>query len=510
MSPTSVSRGDTSVLAAPPPRIARAVEVLILLIALVPLAFLYGDAELAQADRTRGALLWIACVVPTAIYVLRGRRHREPIPFLPLIGIVYGVYYAIPAMTGTVNIAYQPNQAAINYLDPARDFSDAMQLALWGWLLLLLGYWTVSIFVRPRRVRERPWPSQALVPLLIQVLALGMFGEVLQLSVRLPGSLGGVIGFVTVASRFSLATLVVMRVRHQLNPTQRIIVSMAIPVELLLLLGAGSIAKVFLFVLLLFLAHWIGGGRVRAMWLAGGLAAALTLVTVKGILGNYRRQAWYAGVALNVPDRMLLMGGLVGDQVKAQGVVGAIETGWEAALGRSAILDVLADVVQRTPRDIPYWGGTTYYSLIGFAVPRVLWPTKPTKTLGQDFGHRYSYIGSWDQTTSMNFPYLVEFYANFGPIGVFAGMFVTGMIFRLFDLTLNRPGQSVVRSIASMSILLPLLNVESDFSLVFGGIFLNGMAFVILLRFLRTRVDANGRQQLLRGRAAAARTAFGA
>jgi hypothetical protein len=246
------------------------------------------------------------------------------------------------------------------------------------------------------------------------------------------------------------------------------------------------------------------------MWLVGGLAAALALVTVKGILANYRRQAWFAGVALNVPDRMLLMGGLVGDQVKAQGAVGAIQTGWEAAIGRSAILDVLADIVQRTPKDVPYWGGKTYYSLIGFAIPRVLWPSKPTKTLGQDFGHRYSYIGSWDQSTSMNFPYLVEFYANFGPIGVFAGMCLTGMLFRLLDLTLNRPGQSVVRSIASMSILLPLLNVESDFSLVFGGVFLNGMAFIILLRFLRTRVDAGGREQPPRGRAADAHTAFGA
>jgi hypothetical protein len=94
----------------------------------------------------------------------------------------------------------------------------------------------------------------------------------------------------------------------------------------------------------------------------------------------------------------------------------------------------------------------------------------------------------------MNFPFLVEFYANFGSIGVFAGMFLTGIIFRLLDTTLNRPGQSVVRSIASMSILIPLLNVESDFSLVFGGIFLNGIAFAMLLRFLRARVDDGSRE----------------
>jgi hypothetical protein len=482
------------------------------MVALGPLFSLYSDAELAQADRTRGVLLWIACLVPAVIYVLHSRTRREPFPFFPLVGIVYGVYYAIPAISGTVNIAYLPNQFSINYLDPAHDFGDATKLALWGWILLLFGYWTMSLFVRPLRVRERPWPSHALVPWLIRILTAGMLGEALQLSIRLPGWFGGTIGFFTVASRFALATLLVMRVRHQLTPPQRTVVLLAIPVELLLLLGAGSIAKVFLFVLLLLLAHWLGGGHVRAIWLIGGLVAALTLVTVKGILANYRRQAWFAGVALNVPNRILLMGGLVGDQVRAQGVVGAVETGWEAAIGRSAILDVLADVVHRTPKDVPYWGGKTYYSLVGFAVPRVLWPSKPTKTLGQDFGHRYSFIGSWDQSTSMNFPYLIEFYANFGSLGVFAGMFLTGMIFRVLDLTLNRPGQSVVRSIASMSILIPLLNVESDFSLVFGGIFLNGMAFVILLRFLRARVDGTGEHgvRLAPHRAVGPTTAFGA
>jgi hypothetical protein len=494
MNSTPTPRADTRLLTAASPKIARAVEALILLVALVPLFSLYSDAELTQADRTRGALLWIACVVPAAIYVLRSRTRREPFPFFPLVGIVYGVYYAIPAISGSVNLAYQPNQFAINYLDPARDFSDATQLTLWGWIMLLFGYWTLSFFVHPRRVRERPWPSHALVPWLMRMLAVGMLGEALQLSIHLPGWFSGAVAFFTAASRFALATLLVMRVKNQLTPTQRTVVLMAIPVELLLLLGAGSIAKVFLFVLLLLLANWLGGGRVRAVWLAGGLAAALALVTVKGILQDYRRQAWFAGVAINVPDRMLLMGGLVGDQVRAQGVVGAIETGWTAAISRSATLDLLADVVQRTPRDVPYWGGKTYYSLVGFAIPRVLWPSKPTKTLGQDFGHRYSFIGSWDRSTSMNFPFLIEFYANFGPVGIFAGMFLTGIIFRLLDLTLNRPGQSVVRSIASMAILIPLLNVESDFSLVFGGIFLNGIAFVILLRFLRTQMDGSARE----------------
>jgi hypothetical protein len=486
---------------AAPRKYSAPAEVLLLLAMLAPLFLLQKPSELPEPERTNGALLWLACVAPTALYVFRRPNQREPFPFFPLIGVVFGVYYALPALSGAVNLAYRPDQFRITYLDPARDFQTATELALWGWLLLLLGYWTLSISYRRVRSREQPWPARPLSPVLIGMLIIGLAAEALQVSRPLPGPVGGTIGFVSILSRFAIASLLVMRVRGQLAPGERAILLIAIPVQILLLLAAGSIAKVFLFVLLLLLAHWLGGGRLRASWIVAGFVAALALITLKGVLTQYRRAAWFAGVRLNVGERAVLMGQLVSDQVKAEGVVGAVGTGWEAAISRSATLDLLADATRRTPQDIPYWGGSTYLSLIGIAVPRVLWPSKPTKRLGQDFGHRYSYIESWDQSTSVNLPFLVEFYINFGTAGVLIGMFLTGMVYRVLDVVLNRPGQSVLRTIASMSILIPLLNVESDFSLVFGGIFLNAIAFVVVLRYLRQRVSRGAQPRTIRSSA---------
>jgi hypothetical protein len=472
-----------------------AAEVVLLLAMLAPLLLLQTPSELPSTERNNGALLWLACIAPTVGYVFRRPNRREPFPFFPLIGVVYGIYYALPALSGTVNLAYRPDQFRISYLDPAQDFHTPIELALWGWLLLLIGYWTLSISYRPSRARERPWPARPLIPLLIRLMAIGLAAEALQVSMALPGAVSGAVGFVSILSRFAIATLLVFRVRGQLASHERAILLAAIPLQLVLLLAAGSIAKVFLFVLLLLLANWLGGGRLRASWIVAGLIAALALITLKGVLTQYRRAAWFAGVRLNVAERAQLMGKLVSDQVKTEGVAGAVATGWEAAISRSATLDLLADAVLRTPREIPYWQGSTYLSLIGIAVPRVLWPDKPTKRLGQDFGHRYSYLEASDQSTSVNLPFLVEFYINFGTFGVFVGMFFTGMVYQLLNITLNRPGQSVLRTIASMSILIPMLNVESDFSLVFGGIFLNGIAFVIVLRYLRRQVSAGALPQ---------------
>ena len=55
------------------------------------------------------------------------------------------------------------------------------------------------------------------------------------------------------------------------------------------------------------------------------------------------------------------------------------------------------------------------------------------------------------------------------------------MLYRLLDNDLNRPGQPLQVTICGLVLLVPLLNIESDFSLVFGGLFMNGVALWGLL-----------------------------
>ena len=60
-------------------------------------------------------------------------------------------------------------------------------------------------------------------------------------------------------------------------------------------------------------------------------------------------------------------------------------------------------------------------------------------------------------------------------------MVIVGVLYRLLDNDLNRPGQPLQVTICSLVLLVPLLNIESDFSLVFGGLFMNGVALWGLL-----------------------------
>ncbi|HXV17436.1 MAG TPA: hypothetical protein VD758_11695, partial [Gemmatimonadaceae bacterium] len=52
----------------------------------------------------------------------------------------------------------------------------------------------------------------------------------------------------------------------------------------------------------------------------------------------------------------------------------------------------------------------------------------------------------------------------------------------------NRPDHDVVTAIAGIVLVLPLLNIESDFSLTFGGLLMDGVALFFVVRQIRKRV----------------------
>ncbi len=184
---------------------------------------------------------------------------------------------------------------------------------------------------------------------------------------------------------------------------------------------------------------------------------------------------------------------LLGNRISEQGVGGAIAHGFAMTAGRSAIMDLFANVARRTPDEIPYWGGETYKSLIGAAVPRVLWPDKPTKDLGQSFGHRYKYLHASNKSTAINLPTMVEFFVNFGGTGLVVGMLLIGVIYGVLDNIVNRAGQPMLLSMIGAVILLPLLIIESDFSLVLGGLPLTGIAFYVIWWQLKRALNASAR-----------------
>jgi hypothetical protein len=217
-----------------------------------------------------------------------------------------------------------------------------------------------------------------------------------------------------------------------------------------------------------------------------GLFSVAGFLVMRGAMNEWRRQVWYSLEFVPPLDQSERMIGIIYDDVEKYGPMVTVERGWTLVAQRSANMELLADVVRRTPAQVPFWQGATFMSLEGALVPRIFWPDKPRKTLGQDFGHRYAYLSETDRHTSMNLPVLVEFYINFGEAGVLLGMFAMGLVWCGVERIVNRAGQSYLVTAVGVPLLSQLCVIESDFSMQYGGLILECAAFALMLTMLES------------------------
>jgi hypothetical protein len=465
----------------------RRLRLIVLGAMLAPLFLLPSSSDIPQPTRQLAALLWVLCLFPAWHYLRLPASRRPPLPFLPLIGVAMLFYYPLQIVVGQSNVSY------LFYLDASNDYARPVEMILIGWIALLVGYYALVLprhslsfggraTVGPRTVAG--WGQAMLVA--------GLSAEFARRVLPVPSVLVGLLNFITSLTAAGVALLVILRVRGELGRRQRLFLYGSVLLAALLRVSQGNISTVIVLALSIVLAIWIAGGRFRMSIVALAILSIGGILAVKGVVLEYRRLSWFGQEKLGPAGEIALMVELVSDRTRSIGVFGTVAEGWNAMATRSASTDLLADIVRQTPSNVPYWGGTTYLSLIGVAVPRVIWPNKPIKKLGQDFGHRYGYLDPYDTSTSVNLPYLVEFYANFGELGVLFGMLLVGVIYRVLDSLLNSPGQPIQNSVCAIVLLAPLTNIESDFSLIFGGLFLNGATLWLVFRWfeIRSRVAA--------------------
>lgn len=458
---------------------------LVVLAALGPVIFPSDRFSVIPSDvRLLSGILWMLSWLPAFVYLMSSPERRPPLPLLPVIGVAHGLYYALQVTLGVEN-ANQVALVTLDPLDPRTDYELPVQLALVGWICLLLGYYTTKALTP---LKPLPMPTGLRVVVLrswgMRLLLGGLMMEVFRQALPIPVALRGALHLATMLSQVGMVLLIVLNVRGHLEQRHRALLYVGIGGTMLLAIGTGSIANGVFAALAAVLATWLGGQRIKAWLVLAAIPVAALFVSLRGVAMDYRRVAWFTEQELPVMQRSQVLLGMLADRVEREGVIGTVEHGWEVVSTRSANMDLFADVVRRTPRHVPYWNGQTYLSLIGIAVPRFMWPGKPQKRLGQAFGHRYGYLGDYDRSTSVNLPYFIEFYCNFGAWGVLFGMLLVGFIYAWLEQRLNTPRQSILVSVCAIVLLLPLINIESDFSLIFGGLLLNGVALWFVLKFV--------------------------
>lgn len=457
--------------------------------------------HLPDAVRQSAALLWALCLLPAWVELGRARAQRRPLPILPLTGLLYGSYYALPALLGVHNrYGDDVGVGLLRWLDPAKAYDTPMQLALLGWLALSGGYALATRVIQPppmrriafleHRLGDRGMQRWALV-----FIAVGIAFSALWHGFAVPIVVRGLIHFADMFAPLGTLVLCALGARGRLTRRTRALGATLFVAYVLVQLGSGATYNAIVPSFAAASGLWIGGGRLRLRWAAVGGAVVLSFIFIRGVMHEYRLLMWqgFAPTPSQV-ERTGTMVMLLHQSLFVRGAGAALSDGVADIASRSANLDLFADVVRRTPSDIPYWDGSSYASLVGIAIPRVLWPDKPVKRLGNVFGHRYGYLAPGDGFTSINLPVLVEWYANFGVAGVAPGMLLIGLVLGALTALVNRPGQGVLASGIGLTLLHPLLVIECDLSLQYGGVVLNGLALLVAFRAIewlyRPRQDA--------------------
>ena len=97
---------------------------------------------------------------------------------------------------------------------------------------------------------------------------------------------------------------------------------------------------------------------------------------------------------------------------------------------------------------------------------------------------------------TINLPWLVELYANFGTKGVVLGMMLIGFFMAFLERLLNRPESDTVGKAVGAAVLLPLFNHESNFTVLTGSllplIICLWVFFYVPTRLLARRVTGEG------------------
>jgi hypothetical protein len=448
---------------------------LLLAFALPPRHLQPGAAALSVAIAAIGLL-------PLLAYVLPARRHS--FPFLPLIGVFYALFFGLATLLVDIGWPHDADMVLYDHWQIPEITTETMAMATAALILLLVSFAATrnKLFGHLPRLKLPRTYSLGRLRFLLFLLLILHLAILLVPSIRQFGSLGQIS---EPAAMVAFGMFLWLRQRGELSRAESLVVfCAALPVSLLYRLAAGGLADVFMLPLFLMVLSVTLTRRIP--WAAVIVAGALFLLAYN-ITPSFRYLTWnkadpeHFQHTASLTERLSLFSALAYDYV-----TGATTTGFDPRYRPPpprAALDIISGLVRRlslavpleyfrrtTPAEIPYWDGATYRNLGANIVPRLLWPGKPTETIGGAVAERYNLPFPDTVKTSINLAWLTELYVNFGTPGVLIGMVIIGMFLAALDRIFNDPDAQPLEMIFGASLIFRLFYQESNFTVMTGSL----------------------------------------
>jgi len=415
---------------------------------------------------------------------------------MALCGIFYAVFFGLPAFLmsnltsiyGSQQMGCSPFRQCINYynLTIIETISrEALALILVG-LAMMFGAWILGnriVFARIpalkfggiEHVSRAPGasvsPAHDIAPGitlgLAIFLALANLAYWAVLSVRELPSVGQ---FLQPAGYVAFGLLYLLRANGRLPRWLTIVYFWVIlPLWLMNMAVTGFLTPIILLICLWLALRTHTFGSIP--W-KPALAGVLVFVWIYPHISEYRANYWRLQKDEPTITKLAGFGNILIERTWSNGLGSKhfSTRPFQGLVQRLSLNLQFSTVVDKTPDRIPYWQGTTYRSLFLSWVPRVVWKGKPEERWGNEFGRRYQFLAPENTSMSVNLPWLVELYANFGAKGVVIGMLLIGLLLAFLERLLSRPESDTVSKAVGAAVLLPLFYHESNFTVMTGSL----------------------------------------
>ncbi len=447
---------------------SRSALIIVASIAFLPLLVNTLGGEMGGYQELLASGVWLVCLVPAYAYLKKPASQRKPVPFFEIISLEYGIYFALP-----VALNYASGASITGKLEEYYTFP--IGIAAVGIFSFLGAYLIIEKVLRPEEKRQDKTADISEKQWGVLLVLAGFTAEALLRSGLYPSLLHRAIFLV---SRISWVGVGLLFLATYKNRAGYVVLGVALALVIIPTLTTGQSATYVKSAVGVGLALWVVKRRFNVQILIGVVLLIFVTLILRAGKDHFRSIAWLSPQSYSTVERLSIYTGFV----ERTGLYRSLERGVYDIRSRTSYISVFSDVVYRTPREVPFWAGETYYPLLYSVVPRFLVPGKPSKNTGIDFGHRYGYILPSDTRTSINMPYMVEGYANFGFWGVVVSMLLAGMIHGVISARLNCRGQDVLKSFLLIVLIIPLFNIETSSSLTFGGLLLDGVALWLIYK----------------------------
>jgi len=433
------------------------------------------SAALAEVSAQEMLMIGVALVtillalLPLAVNHSRAKENRHVL--LMIFAVSFACFYAFPLFTQYfLGDPLREGNVRLNNLDPSNILAG-QSVALTALVCVYAGYiYPIGRFageLLPRPTFDWPHPTALFIAVVMIFMGWTVFmGSTVGIIPRSFGS--GVLGAISSSMYFGIGLLMIIYLKYRSQPARTLMVVL-VPFTMAIAFLTGSKRFALSPLIVIAIAHIVIERRIRARWVVGG---ALALIALYPIAQFWREVSWTGTLSLFQwmldPARVIR---LLGSYLAATSFAEYFEGGLIATGSRLDLLGITTVIVRDTPGVVPYQGGWTLaYIPISF-IPRILWSGKPEFHIGQwvtdNFGAGPMVVSSTGSG------WVGELYFNFGLIGVIAGMFFIGSLFRLLHETLFRSDGTIPALLAALVVIwttCPTMegNLLAPFS---GGIF---------------------------------------